>query len=62
MEYLNFLNLGNISFDTKRFRMRKTLLKPSYERSESEIQDVADVLQVISIPDKSISFKIRRQR
>lgn len=35
-------------FDVKRFRMRRTLIKPQHLRSETEIEEATEVLQVLS--------------
>lgn len=33
-------------FDVKRFRMRRTLIKPQHLRSETEVDEATEVLQV----------------
>ena len=46
---LTLFSSSSIEYDTKRFRMRKTFLKRFDERSELEISEAAEVLQVLFI-------------
>ena len=46
MECLKNFALSSVAFDNKRFRMRKSLLKPINTREEEEIEEASEVLRV----------------
>lgn len=48
MDYAQLLGLDPITYEYKRFRLKKTLAKPSIDRTLLEIEEAVEVLQVFS--------------
>lgn len=58
MEESNLLSLSSLSYETKRFRMRRIMIKPGPERTDSEIAIAVEILQVKNHSEQPILVQI----